>query len=91
MELREITAKIDELANEIQEQDPVLAYALDRVSDDLERMAAGAEWIKELDEILKKHGVPEDKKEKIKEELMISVPGKGWTPARKIPMTAPND
>ena len=48
MNIRKITARIDELANDIQEFDPVIAYALDKISDDLEKIAAAPMNIEEL-------------------------------------------
>ena len=80
MDIREITARIDELANDIQKVDPVLAYALDRLSDRLEKSAAGPlnieEFRKEMQEFFKKHQVPTDKQKKV-EEILYMHPGTG--------------
>ena len=59
-----ITSQIDVIAKEIQDQDPSIALALDRVSDGLEKQATVTEWIKGLKDILKKNDIPETKQKK---------------------------
>lgn len=77
MELKQITEQIDKIASDIQEQDPSIALALDRISDQLERLAAAPDQIKELRDWLKKNLPPEKQKEGEKEVLQIFQPASG--------------
>ena len=90
MRIPDITANLDNLANEIQEENPIVAYAIDRISDSLERIAVAPRWMEKIKEILKKNDIPEEKQNKIVEEIMVSTPGRGWMPARNIPLTQPS-